>query len=58
MLSGSQDGYVAAKLRKLFSILPCRLRAACMQEHCLSSIMHTKPALHIGLLVLLLQHVT
>lgn len=27
--SGSQVGYVAAKLRKLFSIFPCRLRAAC-----------------------------
>lgn len=35
--SGSQVGYVAAKLRKLFSILPCRLRAACMHAHDISS---------------------
>ena len=27
--SGSQVGYVAAKLSRLFSILPCRLRDAC-----------------------------
>ena len=27
--SGSHVGYVAAKLSRLFSILPCRLRDAC-----------------------------
>ena len=34
--SGSQVGYVAAKLSRLFSIFPCRLREAC-KEHMLAA---------------------